>query len=81
MKKKDSIPKNVQLVYTNYLKKYGKLNEVEKYEKYLQENDVPRNALQQFKNLKEIDPNLVYIEKTYLTKENLLEEVESKLHE
>ncbi len=35
----------------------------------------------QYKNLKEIDPNLVYIEKTYLTKENLLEEVEGKLHE
>ena len=35
----------------------------------------------QYKNLKEIDPNLVYIEKTYLTKENLLEEVEGKLLE
>ncbi len=35
----------------------------------------------QYKNLKEIDPNLVYIEKTYLTKEKLLEEVEGKLHE
>jgi len=35
----------------------------------------------QYKNLKEIDPNLVYIEKTYLTKENLLEEVKSKLLE
>ena len=35
----------------------------------------------QYKNLKKIDPNLVYIEKTYLTKEKLLEEVEGKLHE
>ncbi len=35
----------------------------------------------QYKNLKEIDPNLVYIEKTYLTKETLLEEVEGKLLE
>ena len=33
----------------------------------------------QYKNLKKIDPNLVYIEKTYLTKEKLLEEVEAKL--
>src|SRR3989338_8978591 len=33
----------------------------------------------QYKNLKNIDPNLVYIEKTYLTKEKLLEEVEKKL--
>lgn len=35
----------------------------------------------QYKNLKKIDPNLVYIEKTYLTKEKLLEEVEDKLLE
>jgi CheY-like chemotaxis protein len=35
----------------------------------------------QYKNLKKIDPNLVYIEKTYLTKEKLLEEVEVKLLE
>lgn len=35
----------------------------------------------QYKNLKKIDPSLVYIEKTYLTKENLLEEVEAKLLE
>lgn len=35
----------------------------------------------QYKNLKKIDPNLVYIEKTYLTKEKLLEEVEAKLLE
>jgi len=35
----------------------------------------------QYKNLKKIDPNLVYIEKTYLTKEKLLEEVEGKLLE
>lgn len=35
----------------------------------------------QYKNLKKIDPNLVYIEKTYLTKEKLLEEVEDKLRE
>ncbi len=33
----------------------------------------------QYKNLKKIDPNLVYIEKTYLTKEKLLEEVGKKL--
>ena len=35
----------------------------------------------QYKNLIKIDPNLVYIEKTYLTKEKLLEEVEFKLLE
>ncbi len=35
----------------------------------------------QYKNLKKIDPKLVYIEKTYLTKEKLLEEVEAKLLE
>ncbi len=35
----------------------------------------------QYKNLKKIDPNLVYIEKTYLTKEELLKEVEAKLLE
>ena len=33
----------------------------------------------QYKNLKKVDPNLVYIEKSYLTKERLLEEVEMKL--
>ena len=33
----------------------------------------------QYKNLKKIDPNLVYIEKSYLTKERLLEEVAKKL--
>ncbi len=33
----------------------------------------------QYKNLRKIDPNLVYIEKAYLTKEKLLEEVEDKL--
>ncbi len=33
----------------------------------------------QYKNLKKIDPSLVYIEKSYLTKERLLEEVEKKL--
>lgn len=32
-----------------------------------------------YKNLKKVDPNLVYIEKSYLTKERLLEEVEKKL--
>lgn len=32
-----------------------------------------------YKNLKKVDPNLVYIEKSYLTKEKLLEEVEKKL--
>ena len=35
----------------------------------------------QYKNLKKIDPNLVYIEKPYLTKEKLLEEVGVKLLE
>ncbi len=29
-----------------------------------------------YKNLKEIDPNLVFLEKTYLTKERLLEEID-----
>ena len=52
-KKGKLIPRNVKDAYIRYLKKYGKLNEVEKYEKYLEENDVPRNALQQYKNLKE----------------------------
>ena len=33
----------------------------------------------QYKNLKKVDPNLVYIEKSYLTKERLLEEVAKKL--
>ncbi len=33
----------------------------------------------QYKNLKKIDPNLVYIEKSYLTKEMLLKEVDKKL--
>ncbi len=33
----------------------------------------------QYKSLKKTDPNLVYIEKTYLTKERLLEEVDKKL--
>ena len=33
----------------------------------------------QFKSLKKWDPNLVYIEKPYLTEEILLEEVEKKL--
>ncbi len=33
----------------------------------------------QYKNLKKIDPNLVYIEKSYLTKERLLEEVDKIL--
>ncbi len=35
----------------------------------------------QYNNLKKTDPNLVYIEKAYLTKEKLLEEVEAKLLE
>ena len=35
----------------------------------------------QYKNLMKIDPNLLYIEKTYLTKEKLLKEVEGKLLE
>ena len=33
----------------------------------------------QYKNLKKIDPNLVYIEKSYLTKERLLEELDKIL--
>ncbi len=33
----------------------------------------------QYKNLKKIDPNLVYIEKSYLTKERLLGEVDKIL--
>lgn len=33
----------------------------------------------QYKNLKKIDPNLVYIEKSYITKEMLLKEVDKKL--
>jgi CheY-like chemotaxis protein len=33
----------------------------------------------QYKNLKKIDPNLVFIEKSYLTKEMLLKEVDNKL--
>jgi CheY-like chemotaxis protein len=33
----------------------------------------------QYKSLRKVDPNLVYIEKSYLTKERLLEEVEKKL--
>ena len=35
----------------------------------------------QYKNLKKTDPSLVYMEKTYLTKEKLLEVVEAKLLE
>jgi CheY-like chemotaxis protein len=34
----------------------------------------------QYKNLKKVDPNLVYIEKTYLTKGKLLEEVDKILN-
>jgi CheY-like chemotaxis protein len=34
----------------------------------------------QYKSLKKIDPGLVYIEKSYLTKEKLLEEVDKKLN-
>ncbi|MDR4506001.1 MAG: response regulator [Candidatus Scalindua sp.] len=33
----------------------------------------------QYKNLKKLDPNVVYIEKPYLTKEKLLDEVDKKL--
>jgi len=33
----------------------------------------------QYKNLKKIDPSLVYIEKSYLTKEMLLKEIDKKL--
>ena len=33
----------------------------------------------EYKNLKKIDPDLVYIEKPNLTKENLLDEVDKKL--
>jgi hypothetical protein len=35
----------------------------------------------QFKNLKKLDPNLVYINKAGLTKERLIEEIDSKLVE
>ncbi len=34
----------------------------------------------QYKDLKKLDPNLVYIEKSYLTKGKLLEEVDKKLN-
>ena len=34
----------------------------------------------QYKSLEEIDPGLVYIEKSYLTKKKLLEEVDKKLN-
>ncbi len=34
-----------------------------------------------YKNLKKIDPNLIFIEKQYLTKERLLDEVEKKFFE
>jgi hypothetical protein len=34
-----------------------------------------------FKGLKKVDPNLVYIEKPYLTEEILLEEVEKELRD
>jgi CheY-like chemotaxis protein len=34
-----------------------------------------------FKNLKELDPNIVFLEKAYLTKERLLKEVDYKLIE
>ena len=52
-KKRKLVPRNVKDAYIRYLKKYGKLGEVEKYEKYLEENDVPRSVLQQYKNMKE----------------------------
>lgn len=32
-----------------------------------------------YKNLKEIDPNLVYIDKSYLTRERLLDEIRERL--
>ncbi len=34
-----------------------------------------------FQNLKELDPGLVFLEKSYLTKKRLLEEVDYKLIE
>ncbi len=34
-----------------------------------------------YKNLKQVDQNLVYLEKAYLTKERLLEEIDKKLIE
>ena len=34
-----------------------------------------------YKNLKQVDPNLVYLDKAYLTKEKLLEEIDKKLIE
>lgn len=41
-------------------------------------SDFSSNA---FKSLKEVDPGLVFLEKTYLTKKRLLEEVDHKLIE
>ncbi len=36
-------------------------------------------SLRPYKSLREIDPDLVFLEKTYLTKERLLEEIDKKL--
>ena len=44
-KKRKLVPRNVKDAYIRYLKKYGKLNEVEKYEKYLEENNVRKRVL------------------------------------
>ncbi len=38
-------------------------------------------SLRPYKSLKEIDPNLVFLQKAYLTKERLLEEIDKKLIE
>ena len=56
------------------------------FEKEILHSDIPVIIIsafskKQYKNLEKIDPNLVYIEKTYLTKEKLLKEVEGKLLE
>ena len=36
-------------------------------------------AQKEYKNLKKIDPNLLYIEKSHLNKENLLDEVDKRI--
>jgi CheY-like chemotaxis protein len=38
-------------------------------------------SLRPYKSLKEIDPNLTFLQKAYLTKERLLEEIDKKLIE
>ena len=53
VQRKKLVPRKVQDIYKKYLKKYGKLNEVEKYEQYLKDYVVPRNVQIQYRNLKE----------------------------